>query len=183
VRILIIDEDEFLAYALRDLLRRDGHDAEAAHTGLEAVRRALDRAQARQPFHVIVSSVHLTGVNGIRMVTRIRREELLRETAVVLTSIDEGGEIEREALEGGADLFLRKPMAAGEMVARVMALQGLQRDADSGALLVEGPVEGEDGGAGSGGSGRRVRRLKRGRIGTSVRRKALKLPPLPEEVE
>jgi CheY-like chemotaxis protein len=179
VRILVVDDDAFLAFRLCDLLKRRGHQAEIANTGVEAIRLALERAEASERFDAILSNVHKPGVSGLRLVSRIRREEPLHDTAVVLMDVDEEGDTEKQAMEGGADLFIRKPAGVPEIVEAVLTMDGYRSPASSPESAASPPPEDEHDSQ-AGGRVRRTSGLKRGRIGTDVRRRALNLPPLPE---
>lgn len=67
--ILIIDDDEDLARYIQSLLRREGHAADIASDGSEALRR-IDRRR----YDLLVTDIHMAGMDGTTLFQRLERD-------------------------------------------------------------------------------------------------------------
>jgi DNA-binding response OmpR family regulator len=120
-RILIIDDDEFLAAMLAEYLRNHGLEAEhAAHP-----TRGLSLLKGSR-FDAVVLDVMLPEIDGFEMVSRIR----VGSDIPILMLTARGEETDRiVGLELGADDYLPKPFNPRELLARLRALMRRQRRA------------------------------------------------------
>ena len=110
----MVEDDPPLAATLERVLTTEGYDVEAAGDGNEALRRARER-----PFDLVVLDVMLPGIDGIAVCRRLRSTGPI--PILLLTAL--GGTEERvRGLDSGADDYLVKPFAYGELLARVRAL-------------------------------------------------------------
>ena len=112
--VLIVEDDASTRHSLARDLAAHGYRVEEAADGSEA----LDRWRARRP-DVVLLDLGLPDLDGTRIVRRIRREAT---TPIVVLSVrsEEGTKI--EALELGADDYVTKPFAIGELHARLRAV-------------------------------------------------------------
>ena len=115
-QILVVDDDQKIAAALRRALTYEGYQVEVAIDG----NQALERARARA-FDLVVLDVTLPGVNGVDVCRQLRREGQAELPILLLTARDSTGDRVR-GLDGGADDYLVKPFAYEELMARVRAL-------------------------------------------------------------
>jgi two-component system KDP operon response regulator KdpE len=113
-RILICDDDPQILRALRVILRDAGYEVVPSETGEEA----LDRAAVRPPQAAILDLM-LPGIDGVEVCQRLR--EWSDMPILVLSAVDEESEKIR-ALKLGADDYVTKPFAPGELLARLEAL-------------------------------------------------------------
>ena len=115
MRILIVEDEPKLARLLARGLAEEGHPADVAATGEEALWMAGAAA-----YDAIVLDVMLPGLDGFA-VCRMLREREIWTPVLVLTA---RGEIEDriEGLDTGADDYLLKPFAFDELLARLRAL-------------------------------------------------------------
>ena len=112
--VLVVEDDARLAKTLERLLGAEGHDVEVTGDGLQALRRARERA-----FDLVVLDVMLPGMDGIGVCRKLRATGGL--PILLLTAL--GGTEERvRGLDSGADDYLVKPFAYEELLARVRAL-------------------------------------------------------------
>jgi two-component system KDP operon response regulator KdpE len=112
-RLLVCDDDAHVLRALTLLLRGAGFDVLDAATA----ERALDVAAVERPSLAIVDLMLPDG-NGIELCRRLREWSAM--PILVLSAIsDEQTKI--EALQAGADDYVTKPFASGELLARVHA--------------------------------------------------------------
>src|SRR6202049_212899 len=113
-RILVCDDDPQILRALRLVLRGAGFEVLTSATAEEA----LDRAAIGGP-HAAIIDLMLPDRPGIEVCRELRAWSEL--PIIVLSAVaDEQSKI--EALHVGADDYVTKPFAPGELVARVQAV-------------------------------------------------------------
>ncbi len=122
-RILVIDDSLTYREQLRASLSEAGYAVLTAATGEEGVRLAFEHP----PDALLVDSM-LPGINGAAVVRRIRAESATRRTPCLLLTASEDPAQELEALEAGADTFVRKDEATDVILAR---LAGILRSAST----------------------------------------------------
>jgi two-component system, OmpR family, response regulator len=114
-RVLVVEDDPRILSVLQRGLRAEGYRVEVARDGLEG----LDLAR-RENFALIVLDRMLPGLEGLEVCARLRREGC-PSLIMMLTARDEL-EDKVDGLRGGADDYLTKPFALGELLARLEAL-------------------------------------------------------------
>jgi two-component system KDP operon response regulator KdpE len=132
-RVLVCDDDPQILRALRLILRGAGYEVLTAASAEEA----LDRAALSAP-HVAIVDLMLPDRPGIEVCRELRSWSEL--PIIVLSAVaDEQAKI--EALQVGADDYVTKPFAPGELVARVQAvLRRAGRAANEPRIEAEGLV-------------------------------------------
>lgn len=115
--ILIVEDDDAIRHQLVRLLGQAGYDTVACANG------ALALAQARQsPPDIVVSDVGMPELDGYGLVEALRADTALAAIPVMLlTALDERASM-RRGMAAGADDFLAKPFAPGELLEAVAAL-------------------------------------------------------------
>jgi two-component system KDP operon response regulator KdpE len=110
-RVLIVEDEEQLRFWLRRNLEQSGYQVREAEDGAGAIREL----GAFKP-DVILLDLMLPDMNGVDVCRVVRRD---RETPIVVLSAlgDEKNKI--EALDEGADDYITKPFAMGELFARI----------------------------------------------------------------
>jgi CheY-like chemotaxis protein len=98
---MIIDDDRTTVKLLKLLLELDGYEVASADRGADA----LPRAREVSP-DIVMVDYHLTDMTGSDVITTLRAEPAFARTPIVVTS---GMNVEREALDAGANKFLLKP--------------------------------------------------------------------------
>jgi DNA-binding response OmpR family regulator len=112
--VLVVEDEESLAGALRFNLERQGYRALVVHDGHDAIRTV----EEEQP-DLMILDVMLPGLDGFEVCRRVRRFSAV--PILMLTARAE--EIDRVlGLEIGADDYLAKPFSLRELLARVRAL-------------------------------------------------------------
>jgi two-component system OmpR family response regulator len=115
VRVLVVEDEPKMADLLARGLREEGHAADVAGTGEDALWMA--RAVA---YDVIVLDVMLPGIDGMET-CRSLREAGVWSPVLMLTARD-AYEDRITGLDVGADDYLLKPFSFGELLARLRAL-------------------------------------------------------------
>jgi len=119
--VLLIEDEENIAEAIRFILSRDGWQV----THLAVGHGAAEAAAQLMPDMVILDHM-LPGVSGLDILTALRANPAtLRLPVLMLTA--KGQPRDREAAtRAGADSFMTKPFANAEILAEVRALAGRQ---------------------------------------------------------
>lgn len=113
--IVIVEDDRAIATGLAMNLRYEGHDVRVAHTGDEGMNLVLEPGVG-----LVVLDVMLPGTNGYEIL-RTLRERNARVPVLMLSA--KGTETDKiTGLDLGADDYVAKPFALGELLARVKAL-------------------------------------------------------------
>ena len=116
LKVLLVDDEPLVLSYVGQLLGKRG----LAFHGVQEGAQALALARTIQPDIVLLDKV-LPDMDGIELLSRIRRDEQLSTVPVIMLS-GQATEAERiRALRAGADDFVAKPFSAGELVARIHA--------------------------------------------------------------
>ena len=115
MRILIVEDEPKLARLLERGLVEEGHAADVAHTGEDALWMA-----GSVEYDAIVLDLMLPGVNGVEVCRRLR-ERSVWSPVLMLTARD-AIEDRVAGLDAGADDYLAKPFAFAELLARLRSL-------------------------------------------------------------
>jgi two-component system, OmpR family, KDP operon response regulator KdpE len=129
-RVLVCDDEPQILRALRVILRDAGFEVVSAQSAQEA----LDAAALRAPDAAILDLILPDG-NGIDVCRSIR--EWSQMPILVLSAVGEEAEKIR-ALDAGADDYVTKPFAPGELIARLNAALRRVGTAEEPTLSVDG---------------------------------------------
>ncbi|HET6349035.1 MAG TPA: HD domain-containing phosphohydrolase [Candidatus Krumholzibacteria bacterium] len=129
--ILLVDDDPKLLEIVSESLGRHGYGVRTAATG----REALEHVATTMP-HLVILDLDLPDMSGIDVLDNIRDED---ETLPVLVLSGQGDVDSRvNALDGGADEFMHKPVSLRELHVRVdSALRRTSRAVSLGHRNVE----------------------------------------------
>jgi two-component system, NtrC family, sensor kinase len=115
--VLIIDDSPSFREELKSVLERSGYAVVTAGTGEEGLRAAVDA----RPAVIVVDGV-LPGIDGSTVIRRIRADAALRSTPCILLTGSEEPSDELNALDAGADAYVRKEEDPQVILARVTAV-------------------------------------------------------------
>lgn len=102
LKVLVVDDDRLISWALSRELESRRIDRQIAGTG-EECREEIGKAD----YDLAFLDVHLPDANGIDLLREIRQRS--PRTKVVVVSADGTSQIKKSAIEGGAIQFLEKP--------------------------------------------------------------------------
>ena len=115
MRVLVVEDEVKMVRAVRRGLEQEGYAVDSASDGDEGLYLATENA-----YDAIVLDVMLPGIDGFEVCRRLRAE---RRWAPVLMLTARDTVADRiEGLDVGADDYLVKPFAFGELLARLRAL-------------------------------------------------------------
>jgi two-component system KDP operon response regulator KdpE len=113
MRVLVIDDEPQIRRALRTSLEAHGYEVVAVGTGEEGVLGAAEQAP-----DLVLLDLGLPDLDGTEVIRRIRT---FSEVPVIVLSVREGQPDKVAALDVGADDYVTKPFAMGELLARARA--------------------------------------------------------------
>ena len=122
-QILVVEDDDNLAFALCEAMARKGYRAEAVAT-LAAVRERLRTA----PYDVVLLDLRLPDGDGLEAIPQCR--ELAPDTPIIAMTAYGVGQAATEALRRGAYDFFTKPLKISELevvVGRALERRRLQQ--------------------------------------------------------
>ena len=115
MRILIIEDEESLAAAVKVGLEAEGFTVDVAHNGLDGLEMAREDL-----YDLVVLDILLPGLNGFQLCATLRSDA--NWVPILMLTAKVGELDETEALDTGADDFLTKPFSFVVLVARIRAL-------------------------------------------------------------
>ncbi len=129
MRILVVEDEQKVANALREGLEGERYDVVVERTGESAFFRVTTEA-----FDLVLLDLGLPGRDGLQILKTLR-EKGVKTPVLVLTARDTLQD-RVAGLDGGADDYLVKPFAFTELLARIRALLRRGRAAESPRLAV-----------------------------------------------
>lgn len=116
-KVLIIEDEETLADRLADKLRSEGFTVSTAADGEDG----LDKVREQHP-DLIVLDIMLPKLDGLSLTRIVRRDPATSHIPIIMLTA-RGTEVDKiVGLESGADDYMVKPFALGELLARVRAV-------------------------------------------------------------
>jgi len=114
-RILIVEDEPGIAFALENDLQTEGYQTVLVTDGVEAVRRARS-----EPFDLILLDVMLPNKDGFEVCRELRRGGL--STPIILLTAKTHETEKIVGLDLGADDYVTKPFSPRELRARIRAM-------------------------------------------------------------
>ena len=128
MRLLVVEDEVKLARSLQAGLTADGFSVDVVHDGTEALWMTDVNS-----YDAIVLDIMLPGTNGFVVCRTLRERE--DWTPILMLTAKDGDLDEAEALDTGADDYLRKPFSHVVLVARLRSL--LRRGPDVRPTVLE----------------------------------------------
>ena len=129
MRILVVEDEQKVANALREGLEGERYDVVVERTGENAFFRLTTEA-----FDLILLDLGLPGRDGLEILATLRAKGV--KTPVLILTARDTLQDRVAGLDSGADDYLVKPFAFAELLARVRALLRRGRAAESPRLAV-----------------------------------------------
>ena len=114
VTILVVDDEPQIRRTLRSVLCARGFEVREANSGEHAIESLL-----AERVDVVLLDMKLPDMNGVEVCSRIRRSF---EGPIIMLTVRNSEEDKIAALDAGADDYVVKPFATGELLARIRAI-------------------------------------------------------------
>jgi DNA-binding response OmpR family regulator len=129
MKILIVEDEHKIANAIRKGLEQERYTVDVVYDGKEG----FDLASSEE-YDLIILDRLLPGMEGVEIVKQLRAMQI--HTPVLLLTAKGQISDRVEGLDAGADDYLTKPFAFGELLARVRALTRRPKKTQSSQLRV-----------------------------------------------
>lgn len=106
--ILIIDDDEEIGMIIAAILNGEGYRTTRVQTG-EAGLKAF----SQDPPDLVLCDLYMPGINGIETLTRLKARDA--SCKVVMMTASDSATLATQAMKGGAEDFLLKPITAQDL--------------------------------------------------------------------
>ncbi len=115
MRVLYVEDEEFLADAVKHNLEKQGITTDVARDGEEGLEMAL-----KEIYDCVILDIMLPKLSGTDILKRMREKKV--QTPVIMLSALSEVESKIQHLDKGADDYLAKPFKTAELVARIKAI-------------------------------------------------------------
>jgi two-component system chemotaxis response regulator CheY len=111
----VVDDEFVIVTLVKHLL---------SNIGFEEVHHATDGETALQmlqdgTYQLVISDLHMKPVEGLQLLRAIRQNEQVKDTAVVIMTMDSSIPAALATKKGGADAYLLKPFTPQQLRAKV----------------------------------------------------------------
>lgn len=120
-RLLVVDDEEAISFALWDYLVRSGYQVDRARSRPEAEKLLAER----QPYSLVIADLRLSSHDprgGLELLRRVRA--VCPGSRIILLTAYGSSDVEAELASLGGAVLLSKPqplLRLGEVVARLLA--------------------------------------------------------------
>lgn len=134
MRILMIEDEKYIAEAIAQVLKKHHYTVDLAYDGEYGLDCAISNI-----YDIIILDIMLPKMDGISVLREMRQSGI--ETPVILLTAR--GQIEDKVfgLDSGADDYLSKPFHADELLARLRALGRRKTELNHDGILGFGDIE------------------------------------------
>lgn len=119
-RVLVVDDGITMRLFYRSVLEAAGFSVEEAANGMEGYEKAL-----AQPFDLLIVDINMPKMDGYSMIRMVRNEKAVRKVPAIVISIEAGARDAELAYEAGANFYLVKPVAPGELTEAARLIAGV----------------------------------------------------------
>ena len=115
MRLLLAEDEKELSKALAVILTHNGYEVECVYDGEEALEKGL-----KEKFDGFILDIMMPKLDGIEVLRHLRKNHINSPVMMLTAKAEIGDRI--NGLDAGADDYLTKPFAMGELLARVRAM-------------------------------------------------------------
>jgi len=126
--VLIVDDSNAMRAVIKKIISMSGFKMDKC-LDAENGREALDTL-AHEWVDVIISDINMPVMNGLELLARLKKDDLYREIPVIMISTEGSEERMREALDGGALGFIKKPFLPEELRRKLYEIIGVSNDGE-----------------------------------------------------
>lgn len=118
-RVLIVDDVNTYRIALSSFLEKLGFTKiDLAEDGNQAFSMLMD-AQGSEPYGLVFSDINMPECNGIELVKKIKANEILKSTPIVMVSTENESTMVLDAISLGAANYIIKPFSADVLIQKL----------------------------------------------------------------
>ena len=139
IPVLVVDDNVTNRRILTDTLWRWHMRPTAAASAPEALSQMRSAAERGHPFHLVLTDLHMPGMDGFQLAEQIHRSSNLADAVILmLTSGEQQGDLAR-CRELGISIYLTKPVRHAELRAAILRALSDKASATTGAILASLP--------------------------------------------
>ncbi len=120
IRALIVDDSSVMRKIVERALRQAGLDALVVHEAGSGAE-GLEMLKAN-PVDLILSDINMPIMDGLETLRQIRAPNLAQGVPVVMITTESSEEHVKQAIQSGAQGYIRKPFTAEQVKERVLPL-------------------------------------------------------------
>ena len=141
IKVLVADDNATNRRILEGMLKRWDMQAKSVESGDEALAELCAAGSAGEPYALILTDMHMPGMDGFKLVERIRQlPELSTATVMMLTSSESRGDAAR--CKGlGVSAYLLKPIRLSELREAIARVVGAREQHSAIPLVTLGSVK------------------------------------------
>lgn len=115
MKLLLAEDEKELSNALVAVMKHNNYSVDAVYDGKDALEYALN-----ETYDGIILDIMMPKLNGIEVLSELRKNHIM--TPVLLLTAKAEVQDRITGLDVGADDYLPKPFAMGELMARIRAM-------------------------------------------------------------
>ena len=116
-RILVVDDDVIFRHLVKELLEENGYIVETAKDGIEGFEKLK-----KERYDLVILDVNMPNMNGLETLNKIREDEDVFDTPVIMLTVKSMVEDQILGFEYGADDYIAKPFENDILIAKVKAV-------------------------------------------------------------
>jgi len=120
IRTLIVDDSSVMRKIVERALRQAGLDPMVVHEAGSGIE-GLEVLKAKQ-IDLILSDINMPSMDGLEFLRQLRAQNLAPGVPVVMITTESSEEHVRQAIQAGAQGYIRKPFTAEQVKERVLPL-------------------------------------------------------------
>lgn len=123
--ILVVDDEEHLAFGIKFNLEAEGFRVTVANNGPDALKTVEASSESEAPVELIVLDLMLPGMSGYEICERLRSQQ--HEMPVLMLSARTLSEDRTRGFDVGANQYMVKPFELQELISRIKNLLGQRK--------------------------------------------------------
>ncbi len=131
VSSIIVDDNKTNRTILHETLVKWGMRVKVAESGTDALRQIVAASQSSEPVEIVITDLHMPGIDGFEMVQGIRQLPSGGKLPVVMLTSGAGTNDSRRCRQLGIARHLLKPVKQSELLNAVLFALGQNGDKDT----------------------------------------------------
>ena len=116
-KVLIVEDDHTLLEGMQIFLEMEGFQTLTATNGWEGIKLA----KSHRP-DIILTNYQMPGADGLELIRAVRSDPSIAQTPTIFITANHRLAVREQAMDVGADAFLRKPFSTSELMEQVDGL-------------------------------------------------------------